>query len=451
MTHPPSSGAAPAPTLYIRTFGCQMNAHDSGRMVALMQGAGYTLTEDPEGADVVIVNTCEVRDKADQKMLSAVGRLRETKDAHPGQVVVVAGCGAQLRGARLLERNAHVDVVLGPDQIAELPALVAAVRHERVPRVATDWWQGAGADPAARLEGEFPHGEVTAFVTAMTGCDNCCSYCIVPTTRGHERSRPVADILEEVRGLAQVGVREVTLLGQSVNAYGRTLDGAPPFAELLHQVAAVEGVARIRFMTSHPRFVDDALVRAFSSLEAVCSHLHLPVQSGSDRILLAMRRRYDRQLVLERIQALRAARPELALTTDVIVGFPGETEADFTQTLDLVRQVAFDNMFMFAYSERPGTPAAVHPDPLPAPVRAERLARLAEVQAPFTRRGLDRHVGRSVQVLVEGRSARDPEVCTGRCSQNIVVNFRGTAAPGLLVSVRVEEAKANTLYGTQQP
>jgi len=429
-----------------------MNAHDSGRMAALLRAAGYVEAADEATADVAIVNTCEVRDKAEQKMLSAVGRLRAGKEEAPARVVVVACCGAQLRQEGIFARAGHVDLVLGPDQLANLPRLVGELRAQRRRRrvVATDWWQGSGADPAARQDGEFTPGTATAFVTVMTGCDNRCAYCVVPSTRGRERSRPRAEIVEEVERLVATGVREVTLLGQCVNAYGRGLETGERFADLLRAVGAIAGLARVRFMTSHPRFVDDELIRIFAELPQVASHLHLPVQSGADRILTAMRRGYTRDHVCERIALLREARPALSVTTDIIVGFPGESAVDFEETLSLVREVGFDGMFSFAYSERPGTAALVLEGSVPRTERAARLAQLAEVHAPFARLALERDIGHQVEVLVEGLSTRDAATKSGRTSQNVVVNFEGTAAVGALVPVNIREAKANTLFGVQQ-
>lgn len=436
-----------APRVYVRTFGCQMNVHDSERMIALLRQRGYVLVDSPDGADVVIVNTCEVRDKADQKMLSAIGRLRASKQEHPGQQVVVAGCGAQLRGAQLLERNPHIDVVVGPDQIGRLPEWLDQARRQGQTVIATDWWQGYGPDPAERLPQEFVPGSISAFVTAMTGCNNFCTYCIVPTTRGRERSRPLQAIVDEVAHLTERGVREVTLLGQCIDAYGRDLADKPSFGALLQSVASVPALSRLRFMTSHPRYVDDSLVQAFAQEPKICSHLHLPAQSGSDRILKAMRRRYDRATIIDKVQRLRQARPDLSLTTDFIVGFPGETEADFADTLDLVETLKFAGMFSFAYSERPGTPAAELADSVPPALRSERLARLNAAQEPYNRQALERWVGQDVEVLVDGVSARNSDRLAGRLGQNIVVNFSGHAAAGQLVQVHVEAAKANTLDG----
>jgi len=427
-----------------------MNEHDSGRMAALLQAAGYVAVDDPALADVCIVNTCEVRDKAEHKMLSTVGRLRESKRQRPGQVVVVAGCGAQLRGGTLFERQHHVDLVLGPDQVADLPHLIEQVRRERARVVATGWWQGVGVDPAARLAGESVAGATTAFVTAMTGCDNRCSYCIVPTVRGSERSRPLDAVVVEVAQLVAQGVREVTLLGQCVNAYGRAWASGPRFVDLLHAVARVPGLLRIRFMTSHPSFFDRALTDAFAELPQLCDHVHLPVQAGADRILAAMGRGYDRSLVIDIVDRLRQVRPEISITTDFIVGFPGESEDDFAQTEDLVHRLQFDAMFSFAFSERPDTPAVLLPDAVPRPLRVERLARLHDAQRPYTRRALERWSGREVEVLVEGWSTRDRTTRSGRTSQNIVVNFEGTALAGELTVVSIVEAKANTLYGIER-
>ncbi|MEW5855480.1 MAG: tRNA (N6-isopentenyl adenosine(37)-C2)-methylthiotransferase MiaB [Myxococcota bacterium] len=439
--------------LFIETFGCQMNAHDTERMRELMEPLGYRSVEDPGQADVIILNSCDIREKAENKLMSALGRLRELKRNRPDLVLAVAGCVAQVEGEKLLRRAPYLDVVVGTDQIRKVPELVQKVKSGAGPQLENAFWDpsdGVAADGAfvGAQEGYEP-GSVTAFVTAMTGCDKKCAYCIVPFTRGKERSRPMDSILQEVKLLVGKGVREIMLIGQTVNTYGQDFStGKPNFSDLLREVCAVPELARVRFMTSHPRDLSDELIATLGELHKVAAHLHLPVQAGSNRTLERMGRGYTREWYISRIQKLRAARPDISVTSDIIVGFPGETEADFADTMSLLEAVRFDNLFSFAFSERPGTAAATMDGALPVDVRKARLNIVQSRQRQFTRDFMEKHQGQVVEVLVDGPSRHDPSVLCGKTGQNVTVNFHGTAEPGVLTRIRVDEVKANTMFGT---
>ncbi|MBI5498312.1 MAG: tRNA (N6-isopentenyl adenosine(37)-C2)-methylthiotransferase MiaB [Deltaproteobacteria bacterium] len=438
--------------VFIETFGCQMNAHDTERLQELLEPLGYRAVDRQEEADLVILNSCDIREKAEHKLMSALGRLKDLKRERRDLVVAVAGCVAQVEGDKLLRRAPHVDIVVGTDQLRAVPDMVRAARAGSGPQVNNAPWDpgdGLDADTAfvGAMEGAQPTG-VTAFVTAMTGCDKKCAYCIVPFTRGRERSRPLPSILAEVEMLVGKGIREVMLIGQTVNTWGMDFaPGGPDFADLLRAVHDVPGLQRVRFMTSHPRDMTDRLVAALGALPRVAAHLHLPVQAGSDAVLARMGRGYTRAYYLERVAALRRARPELSITSDIIVGFPGETEADFAATMALLDEVRFDNLFSFAFSERPGTAAADLPDPVPPDVRRARLNILQARQRQFTREFLDRQRDTHVEVLVEGPSRNDGGVLCGKTGQNVTVNFTGQAGAGDLVRIRVDEVRGNTFFG----
>jgi tRNA-2-methylthio-N6-dimethylallyladenosine synthase len=441
---------------HIRTFGCQMNQHDAEKMANLLHHAGYSAAGDPDAADVILIHTCSIREKAESRLYSELGALLEDKRARPGLIVGVAGCVAQQEGGGLLRRFPGLDFVFGPQNLRELPSLVERAR-EGARELRTDY----GADPLERFELPQRHPEFTpgtpgrAFVTVMEGCDLFCTYCVVPRTRGREVSRASDSILEEVRGLAGDGVREVTLLGQTVNAYGRPRPGMArgevPFADLIRAVGAIDGIRRIRFTSPHPLFMTPELVRCFAEVEALCPHIHLPVQSGSSRLLEAMNRRYTREQFLATVEALRAACPEIAITTDLIVGFPGESEEDFQQTLSLMRAVGFSDSFSFKYSERPGTPAQRRGlVPIDGGEAQVRLEELQSLQAGLTRAYQRARIGSRTAVLVEG-PARHGEL-RGRCPHNRVVNFRPAAdapAPGAIVDVDVTAATPHSLLGCQ--
>ncbi len=433
--------------LHIRTFGCQMNAYDSQRMAdALAESDGLEPTERPEEADVIVFNTCSVREKAQEKVFADLGRVRQLKRANPALVVAVGGCVASQEGAAIVARAPFVDVVFGPQTLHRLPELIRRRRSSGEAQIDVSFPEIEKFDhlPAPRVDGG------TAFVSIMEGCSKYCTFCVVPYTRGREISRPFDDVVAEVADLATQGVREVTLLGQNVNAWRAPIDGAPAdFAALLAYVAEIEGIERIRYTTSHPREFTPRLIEAHRDLPQLATHVHLPVQSGSDRVLAAMKRGYTALEYRSIARRLRAAQPGISLSSDFIVGFPGETEADFEATLALVREVGFDASFSFVYSPRPGTPAADLTDTLPREVKLARLQRLQaeiEAQAGAIRAA---KVGTVERVLVEGCSKRSREELSGRTSSNHVVNFRGDAGLiGRFVAVRIDAALPHSLRGT---
>jgi tRNA-2-methylthio-N6-dimethylallyladenosine synthase len=433
--------------LYISTFGCQMNEYDSARMAdVLREAAGFALTADPEQADVVLLNTCSVREKAQEKVFSHLGKWRLLKVRKPGLVIGVGGCVASQEGEGILERAPFVDLVFGPQTIHRLPAMIAQLRATQEPQVDVSFPEIEKFDclPAPRA------GGATAFVSIMEGCSRYCSFCVVPYTRGEEVSRPFAQVDAEVRSLVDQGVREVTLLGQNVNAYrGAAGDGTVvDLAGLIRRIARLDGLERIRFTTSHPLEFRDSLVEAYAEVPKLANYLHLPVQSGSDRILALMKRGYTRLEYRQKVRRLRAVRPDISLSSDFIVGFPGETEADFQQTLELVADVGFDQSFSFIYSRRPGTPAAALPDEVPHEVKQRRLEALQAQLNGQARRISEAMVGSTQRVLVERPSRRDPRQLAGRTENMRWVNFDG---PGSLVDrfaeVRITEAMPNSLRG----
>jgi tRNA-2-methylthio-N6-dimethylallyladenosine synthase len=434
-------------------FGCQMNQHDAQKISNLLYHRGFRPAAAPAEADLVLVYTCSVREKAEHKLYTEIGELARLKARRPDLLLGVGGCVAQQEGAALLELFPRLDFVFGPQNLRHLPAMIDAARERE-----RSAWVGYDADPQARFDLPEQHPEYSpptpgrAFVTVMEGCDLFCSFCVVPRTRGREVSRPWGEILRDVESHARAGALEVTLLGQTVNAYGRPRPGGAgdeiSFADLLRRVAAVPGIRRVRFTSPHPIFVGPDLVDCYADLEPLCPHLHLPVQSGSSRVLAAMNRRYDREAYLGTVARLREARPDLALTTDLIVGFPGETEADFEETLDLVREAGFEDSFSFKYSPRPGTPAVRRGLPEVDPEEAQdRLERLQALQRVQTLRAHARRIGERTEVLVEGPSRRGGTQWTGRCPKNRVVNFtsEGPTAPGTLLDVVIQEATPHSL------
>ena len=442
-------------TLYIETHGCQMNEYDSARMAdVLRESSGLTLVERPEEADVLLLNTCSIREKAQEKVFSQLGRWRPLKQGRPGVVIGVGGCVASQEGEAIRARAPYVDLVFGPQTLHRLPAMLAELdaRPDGIgtPQVDVSFPQIEKFDclPTPRAAGP------TAFVSIMEGCSKYCTYCVVPYTRGEEVSRPFDDVIAEVAALAEQGVREVTLLGQNVNAYlGATHDGdTADLAELIRTIAAVDGIERIRFTTSHPVEFSDALIAAFAEVPELVDHVHLPVQSGSDRILAAMKRGHTTLEYKAKIRRLRRARPGISISSDFIVGFPGESEADFAATLTLVEELGFDGSFSFIYSRRPGTPAADYADDVPHEVKQQRLARLQARltgQAQAVSRGM---VGTVQRVLVSRPSRKDPGVLAGRTENNRVVNFPGTAALiGGFAEVTITEALPNSLRGVLAP
>jgi tRNA-2-methylthio-N6-dimethylallyladenosine synthase len=432
------------PKLHLITYGCQMNEYDSERVAGLLRRESYTLTDRPDEADLILVNTCSIRERAEEKVFSRLGALRELKRRRPDLVVGVMGCMAQLRQGGIQARAPFVDLVFGSPAIARVGELVAHARRARGPVLDTAEAPlvkiTARPDSAPRLK---------AFVTVMEGCDKHCTFCVVPTTRGRERSHPPAAVLREIRALAAAGCREVTLLGQTVNAYGRDLEPPTDLAALLERVSDIEGIARIRFTTSNPYNLTTRLIRAIRDLPKVTEFLHLPLQSGSDRVLERMNRGYTRARYLDLIAEIRDSIPGIALSTDLIVGFPGETEADFAATLEVVEQVGYDNVFAFRYSRRPGTPAAAMPDQVPEPVTARRHASLLAVAARVGAARSRALVGRVMPVLVDGASRKDPRAASGRTRCNRVVNFDsdGRGLYGEVVPVRITEALPHSLRG----
>ncbi|MFN8109531.1 MAG: tRNA (N6-isopentenyl adenosine(37)-C2)-methylthiotransferase MiaB [Thermoleophilia bacterium] len=430
---------------HLTSFGCQMNDHDSERMRGLLEAIGYREADTRDDADLILFNTCTIRGSADDRFTGNLGDAHRVKRERPDVVVAVGGCWAQAQKELVFQRYPFVDIAFGPGEVSRLGELIA---RERIDAVGAFSFDGAfsGTLPAKR---DRPH---QAWVQISVGCNCVCAYCIVPAVRGRERSRTPGDIVSEVRALAADGVREVTLLGQNVNAYGRDIprDDRATFAELLRAVAAVEGIARVRYTSPHPKDMREDVIAAMAETPEVCRHLHLPAQSGSTRVLKRMRRTYSRARYMELVHRLREAIPDISLTTDIIVGFPGETDEDFAETLSLVREAAYDGAYTFVYSPRPGTEAAERMDDDVSPeVKRERIQALVEVVQDMARTRAARFVGTTGEVLVEGPSRTDPTRLRGRLSQNITVNFTGDAAPGTLVDVEVTQATSTTLTGQQ--
>ncbi|MDP9014130.1 MAG: tRNA (N6-isopentenyl adenosine(37)-C2)-methylthiotransferase MiaB [Pseudomonadota bacterium] len=437
--------------LYIKTFGCQMNEYDSSKMRDVLEAAnGMVRTDNPAEADVLLVNTCSVREKAQEKVFSLLGEWRLLKEQRPHTVIGVGGCVASQEGDGITARAPFVDLVFGPQTLHRLPDLLNAVRKSGRPQIDISFPEIEKFDrlPEARADG------ATAFVSIMEGCSKYCTFCVVPYTRGEEISRPFEQVLHEVRALARQGVREVTLLGQNVNAYaGPMQDGTlADLATLIHFVAAVDGVERIRFTTSHPLDFNDSLIEAYANVPKLNDFLHLPVQSGSDRILAAMKRGHTVLEYKQKLRKLRAVRPDICISTDIIVGFPGETDEDFEATVNLVADVGFDQSFSFLYSRRPGTPAAALPDEVPHEVKQQRLELLQQRLNGQARAISQRMVGSRQRVLVERPAKRNPRQLAGRTDNNRWVNFDGPAdAPMGLINrfadVVITEAMPNSLRG----
>ncbi|ADC63594.1 tRNA (N6-isopentenyl adenosine(37)-C2)-methylthiotransferase MiaB [Allochromatium vinosum] len=433
--------------LFIQTYGCQMNEYDSARLAtALRVAAGLELTDQPEEADVLLLNTCSIREKAQEKVFSQLGRWKPWKQARPDLVIGVGGCVASQEGEAIRTRAPYVDLVFGPQTLHRLPQMLKDLESSRRPQVDVSFPEIEKFDclPAPRAEGP------TAFVSVMEGCSKYCTYCVVPYTRGEEISRPFDDVIAEVADLAEQGVREINLLGQNVNAYrGLMADGSTAsLALLIRYVAAVEGIGRIRFTTSHPVEFGDDLIETFAEVPELASFVHLPVQSGSDRILAAMKRGHTALEYRCKIKRLREARPDICISSDFIVGFPNETDADFDATIDLIDQVGFDHSFSFVYSRRPGTPAADYPDAVPLEVKKARLERLQQRIDTNAQRISRQMVGTVQRVLVEGPSRKDPAQLAGRTENNRVVNFDGPAELiGQFVDLTITESLPNSLRG----
>jgi len=433
--------------LYIRTFGCQMNEYDSDKIADVLAAAeGFETTDDPEQADVILFNTCSVREKAQEKVFHDLGRIRPLKQARPELIIGVGGCVASQEGAAIVARAPYVDLVFGPQTLHRLPQMIRARRSSGKAQVDISFPEIEKFDnlPPARVEG------CTAFVSIMEGCSKYCSFCVVPYTRGEEVSRPFDDVLTEAAGLAEQGVKEITLLGQNVNAYRGSMSDSEvaDLALLLEYLAEVPGIERLRYTTSHPKDFGERLIEAHARIPQLVCHVHLPVQSGSDRVLSAMKRGYTALEYKSIISKLRAARPDAAISSDFIVGFPGETDEDFEQTLQLVEDIGFDPSFSFTYSVRPGTPAASLPNQVPQAIKQARLARLQarlDTQALAISSGM---VGSIQRILVEGPAKKDPEELAGRTSSNLMVNFRGPRhLVGRMTDIRVTMAMSHSLRG----
>ncbi|HYM57902.1 MAG TPA: tRNA (N6-isopentenyl adenosine(37)-C2)-methylthiotransferase MiaB [Solirubrobacteraceae bacterium] len=429
-------------SFHVTTFGCQMNEHDSERMKGMLESLGYREAGARDEADLILFNTCSIREKADSRFLAHLGEAKRLKAAEPDRIVGVGGCWAQSVKEEVFRRFPFVDVAFGPGQV-----------HKLAEFLTSDSLTAQGFFEFEGFTGHLPGKrarEFQAWVQVSVGCNCACAYCIVPSTRGREVSRPPGELVVEVERLAADGVLEVTLLGQNVNSYGRDLRPRAAFSELVAAVDAVPGIERIRYTSPHPKDMREDVIRAHAELPALCEHIHLPLQAGSSRVLKAMRRTYSRERYLDRVALIREHVPDVALTTDIIVGFPGETEEDFAQTLEVVEAVGYDGAFTFVYSPRRGTLAADLDDQIPHEVKVARMERLVEVVQRRAHERAQRFVGRTLDVLVEGRSRTDASRLRGRTRHNKVVNFSGLAAPGEIVDVEILEATSQTLGGEER-
>ncbi|MDQ3102944.1 MAG: tRNA (N6-isopentenyl adenosine(37)-C2)-methylthiotransferase MiaB [Actinomycetota bacterium] len=429
---------------HVTTFGCQMNEHDSERMKGMLSSLGYAEASERADADLILFNTCSIRESADSRFLAHLGEAKRLKKEQPERVVGVGGCWAQSVKDEVFERFPFVDVAFGPGQIHKLAEFLTS--DSLTAQGFFEFEEFAGHLPARRAR------PFQAWLQISQGCNCVCSYCIVPSTRGREQSRPATGLIAEVEALADDGVREVTLLGQNVNSYGRDLRGdeRATFAGLLRSIDSIDGIERLRYTSPHPKDMKEDVIAAHVQCAAVCEHIHLPLQSGSSRVLKAMRRTYDRDRYLDRVALIREHVPDVALSTDIIVGFPGETDEDFAATLDIVEAVGYDSAFTFVFSPRRGTAAAELGDTVPHPVKRERMERLVEAVQRRARERSQRFVGRTMDVLVEGPSRTDASRLRGRIRHNKAVNFEGTAEPGELVDVEIASATSQTLVGTER-
>ena len=437
--------------VYLDTFGCQMNVADTDRMELLLFHSGYIRTGEIQDADLVLINTCSIRDKAEQKIYSLTGVLRPIKEANPDQIIGVTGCLAQQEGERLLKKMPFLDLVLGPDGVENIARIVDEVREKKEPVVKVQF----DADEGYRIPEVSSRTPLkigpSAFVNIIKGCDKFCTFCVVPFTRGREKSREASEIQREVEFLVSRGAREIILLGQNVNAYGkRGLKKPVPFHELLYNIASVPGLERLRFTTSHPMDFTKECILAYQEIDILANHLHLPVQSGNNRILKEMRRMHTVEEYISIVEELKAMVPDLEISTDIIVGYPGESDSDFEDTLNLMEKVKFSSSYMFVYSSRPGTPAQNFPDSVPQSVKSERLQRTITLQNRLTREEGKKFIGTEVEVLVESESFKPDIDFRGRNAQYWSVNFTGdkrVIAPGNMVKVIVEEVAGHVLKG----
>jgi tRNA-2-methylthio-N6-dimethylallyladenosine synthase len=436
--------------VYIKTFGCQMNVNDTEKMYWLLSDE-YEPTGIPEEADLILINTCSVREKPEHKVYSEAGRYKSLKKKKPDLILGITGCVAQQEGANLLKRLPYVDLVLGTQGFYFIKEALKIYQKTKKPVVLTELKEDFEFPLILNKPGNFPLKEkpVTAFVTIMQGCDNFCTYCIVPYVRGREISRPPEEILQEVEHLVKQGVREVTLLGQNVNSYGLKNKNYPDFPELLNMVSQIEGLWRIRFTTSHPKDLSDKPIEVMATNPKVCKHIHLPLQAGSNKVLKRMNRKYTKEEYLEKVEKLKKAVPEVAITADIIVGFPGETEEDFKETLEMLEKIRYHEIFSFKYSDRPFTAAKRMENKVPEKEKERRLKIVHKVQARITEEIYNSYVGKEVEVLVEGRSSKNSEMLTGRTSTNVIVNFKAPRMDlkGALVKVLIEEAGKHSLKG----
>ncbi|HEX2928016.1 MAG TPA: tRNA (N6-isopentenyl adenosine(37)-C2)-methylthiotransferase MiaB [Ruminiclostridium sp.] len=430
----------------IETFGCQMNENDSERLAGMLSEMGYSECTARKDSDLIIFNTCCVRENAEQKVYGHLGALKKLKEINPNLIIAICGCMMQQNEVveHIKKTYRHVDIIFGTHNLYKFPELLNTAVTTR--DTVIDVWDSTGSIaenmPISRKE------NLKAWVTVMYGCNNFCSYCIVPYVRGRERSRSIEEICSEVEKLAEEGCKEITLLGQNVNSYGKDLEGEFTFAGLLRELNNIQGIERIRFMTSHPKDLSDELILAMRDCEKVCEHLHLPVQAGSSKILDDMNRKYSKEQYLELVERVKKHIPGIALSTDIIVGFPGETEEDFNETLDVVAKARFDMAYTFLYSKRTGTPAAKHPDQIPEEVKKQRFDRLLELQNRISKEINDELLGREVEVLVEGLSKSSKTTYTGRTRENKIVNFKGSPElVGRLVKVRIETIQTWSLLG----
>jgi tRNA-2-methylthio-N6-dimethylallyladenosine synthase len=432
------------PTVTIKTFGCQMNVYDSDRMMATLTSRGFEPEKDMRNADVILLNTCSIRDKAEHKVLSLLGELKELKDKNPKKVIGVTGCVGQRMGRNLLQRVPHLDMVMGPDSVGRVGELVEEVRS-RGKRVLDVEFQDQKSRTYSQ-PAKVHQAKVAEYITIMKGCDHFCTYCIVPFVRGREKSRPIKEIIDDVKNLVQLGTKEVTFLGQNINTYGKGTEEDLPM--LIRAANEIEGLERIRYITSHPRDLTDEMIAQFGEVEKLCPALHLPFQSGSDAILKKMSRLYTREEYLSKVAKLKTARPEIAMSADVIVGFPGETEEDFLQTLDIIREVRYSSLYMFKYSPRPGTRGYALGDTVPEPVKEDRLARAQRLAYDLMAEDNLKKVGTIEEVLIESMDKKERFFC-GRNLQNKLIHVRnaGEACLGKIISVEITETNSTNLKG----